>query len=354
MTKTKLLNLLLASLTGIIVLLFIYLVIKLFPAYGAVFSFLWQIIAPFLIAGLIAYLLYPIVRKMHQYNMPKALAILVIYVVFFGGSAYLVYRVYPAFIHQLGELKVQLPQLLDMYRDFVYSLYEYTAFLPEHVHDKMDELLLELETYIEDLLANLVRGFSKIFDMIILLTVIPVLVFYFLKDFAKMKIFVKKWIPSKYQDDLREFIHSLDESLGNYFRGQLLVCFVVTLAAFGFLFYLNINYALLLAVVIGITNIIPYFGPIIGAVPTVAITAATDSDLVFVVIACLFVIQIIEGNLLTPYVMGKSIRIHPVAIILALLVGGEIFGIAGMILAVPALTILKVFLEYVAVFRQDR
>ncbi|GAA0601815.1 AI-2E family transporter [Virgibacillus siamensis] len=353
MRITKLLNLFLASLTGIIILLFVFLVIKLFPFIGAVLSFLWHITTPFLTAGLIAYLLFPVIRKMNQYNMPKWLAILVIYVVFFGGSAYLIYRVYPAIVHQLGELKEQLPHLLKMYREFVYSLYEYTAFLPEHVHDKMDELLFEMETYVENLLTNLVRGFTKIFDMIILLTVIPVLVFYFLKDFSKMKEFMKRWVPEKYRDDLSQFVHSLDDSLGNYFRGQLLVCLVVSIVAFVFLYFLNINYALLLAVFIGITNLIPYFGPIIGAVPVVAITAATASELVLVVIIGLFVIQIIEGNLLTPYVMGKSIQIHPVAIIFALLVGGEFFGIIGMILAVPALTILKVFFEQMTVLSRN-
>ncbi|WP_174613896.1 AI-2E family transporter [Virgibacillus ihumii] len=345
MFKTKLLNLFLTSLTGIIIILFVFLVIKLFPFIGAVFSFLWHIAAPFLAAGLIAYLLFPVVRKMSQYNMPKGLAIMIIYVVFFGGSAYLIYRVYPAMIHQLGGLKEQLPHLLKLYRDFVYSLYEFTSFLPEHFHDKMDELLYEMETYVENLLTNLVRGFTKIFDMIILLTIIPVLVFYFLKDLTQLKEFIKQWVPEKYRGDLSQFIRSLDSSLGSYIRGQLFVCLIVSTAAFAFLYYLDINYALLLAVFIGITNLIPYFGPIIGAVPVIAITAATASELLLVVIIGLFVIQLIEGNLLTPYIMGKSIQIHPVAIILALFVGGEIFGIIGMILAVPALTVLKVVFE---------
>ncbi|WP_077327141.1 AI-2E family transporter [Virgibacillus siamensis] len=346
MLKAKLLNIFLTALTGIVVLLFVYLIIKLFPVYGAVFSFLWHIIAPFLIAGLIAYLLYPVVRKMHQYNMPKGLAVMVIYVIFFGGTAYLIYRIYPAIIHQLAELKNQLPQLLDMYRDFIYSLYEYTAFLPENVHDKMDELLRELESYVENLLTNLVRGFTKIFDMIILLTVIPVLVFYFLKDYTKMKDFLKKWVPGKYRDDVRQLAGELDDRLGGYFRGQLLVCLIVSLVSFALLYFLHINYALLLAIVIGITNIIPYFGPIIGALPVVAITAATAPDLLLIVIAGIAAIQVMEGNLLTPYVMGKSIQIHPAAIIFVLLVGGEMFGVVGMIIAVPVLTVLKVIFEH--------
>lgn len=341
------LNFLFWIVTGIIVFLFIYLLVKLFPVYGAILSFLWSVLSPFVIAALIAYLLYPVICKLHQYNIPKGLSILLIYLLFFGGIAYLVYRIYPATIQQLKDLKEQLPYMVEMYHDFVYSLYEYTSFLPENVHDKMDELIFEVETYIEDLLANLVRGLTKILDMIVFITVIPVLVFYFLKDFSKIKKYSRKWIPTKYHAPASNLIHELDRSLGNYIRGQLLVCLFVTLTAFLAFYFLDIKYALLLAIIMGVTNIIPYFGPIIGAVPAVAISSTVSVKLVLLVLLSIFVIQLVEGNLLSPYIVGKSINIHPVAIIFALLVGGQISGVLGMILAVPVLTILNVTVTHI-------
>ncbi|SFA69486.1 Predicted PurR-regulated permease PerM [Lentibacillus halodurans] len=347
----KPLNFLFWIITGIFVFLFIYLLVKLFPVYGAVMSFLWHLLLPFLIAALIAYLLYPVIEKMHRNNIPKSLAVLFIYLLFFGGIGYLGYRVYPIVIHQLSDLQDQLPHLIEMYRDFIYSLYEYTSFLPETVHDKMDELISDAETYMEDLLAGLVRGFTKIFDMIVVITVIPVLVFYFLKDFDSIKQYIKKWIPEKYHHQTGALCRAIDEGLGNYIRGQFIVCLFVGLAAFAMFHFLEIPYALLLAIIIGLTNIIPYFGPIIGAAPAVAITATVSGKLVLMVLLSIFIIQVIEGNFLSPYIVGKSIKIHPVAIIFALLLGGKITGVVGMILAVPVLVIIKVVMSHIISIR---
>src|SRR5699024_2099357 len=110
---------------------------------------------------------------------------------------------------------------------------------------------------------------------------------------------------------------------------------------------LHINNAILLAIIMGLTNIIPYFGPIIGAIPAVALTLTFSAKSVIFILIGIFTIQLIEGNLLSPYIVGKSVAVHPIAIIFALLLGGEIGGVVGMILAVPALTILKVIVSHV-------
>ncbi|GAA0442727.1 AI-2E family transporter [Lentibacillus halophilus] len=350
--NSKPLNFLFWTAAGILVFLFFYLLVKLFPMYDAVVSFLWHLLLPFLIAAFIAYLLYPVVEKMHQWNIPKSLAILLIYLIFFGGGIYLLYRVYPTVLHQLSDLREQLPQLIEMYRNLIYSLYEYTSFLPETVHDNMDDLISEFEAYMENLLSDIVRGFTKIVDMIIIITVIPVLVFYFLKDFRVIKTYVKKWIPHKYHERASALCHAINEGLGNYIRGQLVVCLFVSLAALIVFRTLDIPYGLLLAIIMGVTNIIPYFGPILGAVPAIAITATTSGKLVLMVVISIFIIQVIDGNLLSPYIVGKSVKIHPIAIIFALLLGGQLVGIAGMILAVPILAVLNVAVPHILALRQ--
>lgn len=350
--EKRALNFLYWIIFSIFIFLFIYLLVKLFPFYGTVFSFLWRLFAPFLIASLIAYLLYPVIKKLHGYHIQKGLAILFIYLLFFGGMAYLIYRGYPAIIYQLRDLNEQLPQLLEMYEKTIYQLYESTAFLPETVHDKMDQLIGKIELSIENVLDKLVGGFTKIFDLIILITVTPVLVFYFLKDFNKIKKYVKRYIPTKYHHQTNELLHVIDESLGNYIRGQLLVCLFVSIVTWVAFYLLNIKYALLLAIIMGLTNIIPYFGPIIGTIPAIAITLTVSPKLVLFVIITTLAIQLVESNLLSPYIVGKSINIHPVAIIFALLLGAQVSGVIGMILAVPALTILKEVVTHLIAFRR--
>src|SRR5699024_423185 len=127
----------------------------------------------FLISCLIAYLLYPIIKKIHSHRIQKGLAILIIYVLFFGGTAFLVYNLYPVAVLQLRDLNVHLPELIAMYESIIVLLYESTSFLPETVHDKIDQLIFTVEQSLENMLNKLVSGVTRIFDFIIALTVIP-------------------------------------------------------------------------------------------------------------------------------------------------------------------------------------
>ncbi|WP_121615081.1 AI-2E family transporter [Virgibacillus halodenitrificans] len=338
-------------LIGIFLFLFCYLFIKLFPMYGTVLSFIWRLLAPFIVACLIAYLLYPIVNKLQKYNIHRGIAILLIYFLFFGGITYLIYRVYPLIILQLRDLNEQLPQFIKLYEELIYKLYEYTSFLPETVHDKIDELILRSEKSIDKILTRLVGGFTKIIDTIIFLMVIPVLVFYFLKDYTKIKAYCKRLVPEKYRYQTGKMADAIDENLGNYIRGQLIVCLFVSIASFILFQLLNLKYALLLSIIMGITNLIPYFGPIIGAVPAAMVGFTLSGKLVIYVIIGVFIIQLIESNLLAPFIVGKSIQIHPVVIIFVLLLGGQLFGVVGMIVAVPTLTIIKVVVTHLRAFK---
>lgn len=144
------------------------------------------------------------------------------------------------------------------------------------------------------------------------------------------------------------FLHDVDRSLGSYIRGQLTVCTIIGLLATVSLWLAGIRYPLVLGVIIGITNIIPYFGPVIGAFPAIIIAATISVKMVFLVIIIIFGLQFIEGNILSPLIVGKSLHIHPVLIILALLIGGEIAGVVGLILAVPVFAVLKVTITHIS------
>ncbi|MRH43029.1 AI-2E family transporter [Aquibacillus halophilus] len=349
--QNKPMRLLYWILIGILACLFLYLLTILFPFYRTFFSTFFKIFTPFIIAGIIAFLLHPVVEKLHQYNFPRWLAIIVIYLLFFGVLGYVGYKAFPAVIHQLRDLNENLPQFIDTYRKTIYNMYEKTSFLPETVHDRMDEFLHDLEAFIGDLLTDAVRQLTKILDVVIVIAVIPVLVFYMLKDFDLIKQTLWKLTPKKYRLEGKELVIEIDKSLGNYIRGQLLVCFFVSLTTYGILLFIDMKYPLLLAIIMGITNIIPYFGPIIGAIPAVVIAFTISINMAIYVIIAVFVVQIIEGNLLSPFIVGKSIKIHPILIILALLIGGEMGGIIGMIVAVPLLTVTKVFLSHTRAFK---
>lgn len=338
---------------GICFILFIYLLVKLFPFYQVVFKFIWTLLLPFFIACFIAYLLHPIVVKLQSYQIHKTVAILLIYGLFFGGIALLVYRAYPVIIYQLRDLNDYLPQLMTMYEEIIYNAYESTSFLPEAVHDQMDQFIRNMESRLESNVGKALNQFTKVFDFVVLITVIPVLVFYFLKDYDQMKQYVKKLLHTKYHERISHMIPDIDERLGSYLRGILLVSLFVSVMTFLAFHFLQLEYALLLAIIMGITNIIPYFGPIIGAVPALIIAVTVSPRMALYVIGLVLLIQLIESNFISPYIVGRSIQIHPVAIIFALLLGGQIAGVLGMILAVPTLTIGKEITRHLLVFNRS-
>lgn len=327
---------------------------KLFPFYETFLEVLFQLMIPFVIALFIAYLLHPVVEALHARGLPRWAAILIIYIVFFGGVGYALYKAYPIFVKQLKDLSENLPRFVDTYREWIYSLYEGTSFLPERVHDRMDHILANVEQLGEDFITSLGTRLTGVFDVFIVVAVIPVLVFYMLKDFPIMKRVLWRLTPSKYREEGKAVLSEIDESLGGYIRGQLLVCLFVGVISVVLLWLIGMKYPLLLGGVMGVTNIIPYFGPIIGAVPAVILAFTMSTKMVMFVILTVFVVQLIESNLLSPFIVGKSLHIHPIFIIFALLVGGEIAGVIGMIVAVPALTIIRVFAHHIKPLQRER
>ncbi|WP_194841328.1 AI-2E family transporter [Salinibacillus xinjiangensis] len=338
---------------ALILSLIFYLLLKTYPFYQFIFSFLFTILTPILISSLIAYLLYPLVEGLGRF-IPRWAAILVIYLVIFGGLTLGIYKAVPVFVKQLKGLIDYLPRLIQTYQEWTYNLYVSTSDFPEDLHEKMDDAFVKVEEVLVELLTNIIYSLTGIADFVVVAAVIPILVFYFLKDFPKMKKAFLIITPKKRKSEYQSFLGSIDQSLGGYLRGQFLVCLFVGVISSTLLWFIDMRYPLLLGTFMGITNIIPYFGPILGAIPAVIIAFTISAKQVLFVVLAVIGVQLIESNLLSPYIVGKSLHVHPVLIIIALLVGGESFGIVGMILAVPVLTIIKVFVEPTPVIKKIR
>ncbi|UTR09287.1 AI-2E family transporter [Evansella sp. LMS18] len=344
-TQFKQLALKLATflLAGLAVLLFIHIFTLLQP----LLIIAGRIFLPFLIAGLITYLLHPVVEFLENQRIPRALSILIIYSLFLAGFVWILLRGTPYILKEGQELLDQLPYMSETYRSFVNTIHEQTETLPSAFQERADSWVENVEIWIAESLEHMGGLLKQLFDWLLLLIVIPFLVFYLLKDIKLLKKISWYLTPDKYRHEGAQMIKEIDHSLGNYIRGQLIVCAVVGILAYiGFLL-INMPYAVLLAVFIGFTNIIPYFGPIIGTVPVLFIALTESVELVALALAVTVAVQLVESNLLAPVIVGKTLHMHPVLIIFALVAGGELAGIAGLILSVPLLTVIKVILLHV-------
>ena len=358
MSNHRIIRLLLQLLLICLAVLVIYLIYILYPFYKNIIILFVQISAPFLIAGLIAYLLHPIVEEISYKRMSRTLAILIIYFIFFTAVGLTGYYSFPKLVTQLKELQSNFPAFIESYRNLVYELYESTSFLPEGFHDQLDVILNDFEGSISEFFSKMVKQVSVLFNVAVMVAVIPILAFYFLKDYKTLQSNILSIIPSKFQRVTCEIGRGLEDKLGRYIRGQILVCFLVGVISYFLLKWIGIKYPLVLASIMGLTNFIPYFGPIIGAVPAVFIAFTESTKMVLFVILSVFIVQLIEGNLLSPYIVGNSVRIHPVYIIFTLFFAAEIGGIIAMIFAVPLLVIGKVAIpllrSQVMMMKQDK
>jgi len=157
------------------------------------------------------------------------------------------------------------------------------------------------------------------------------------------KIFVE-YVPNRYFEMTLTFLHKVDQQLGSYLRGQFFEAFVVGLLAVIALGILDVEYFTLIGIFAGLANMIPYVGPVAGAIPAIIVVIVNGGSIYMVlyVIIAFALIQLIDNIVLQPLVMSRSVNLHPLAIVLAILVAGQFFGLLGMLLAVPAAGVIKV------------
>jgi predicted PurR-regulated permease PerM len=321
---------------------------KLSPFWTPILRIILTVSIPFFISVFITYLLHPVVEYTHNRGLPRPVAILIIYLFFFGGIGFLGYKGIPVIIDQLWELSENFPRLAQTYSDWIKQIHTSTSNWPDGIHEKVEQTFSEFEAMLSNLLVKVIAGLKGLLNSFFILIVIPFIVFYLLKDYDQVKKAVWYLTPRNWRKPGMAFLHDVDQSLGSYIRGQLTVCIIIGLLATVSLWLTGMRYPLVLGVIIGITNVIPYFGPVIGAFPAIIIAATISVKMVFLVIIIIFGLQFIEGNILSPLIVGKSLHIHPVLIILALLIGGEIAGVVGLILAVPVFAVLKVTITHIS------
>jgi predicted PurR-regulated permease PerM len=333
---------------GFLLLLFfvIYIFLKLQPVWLPFLQIIAIVLTPFMVSAFITYLLHPIVEKLHESYLPRWLAILIIYLLFFGGVGIGLYKGIPAFTVQLRDLVENAPSLANQYRDWILLIQDQTSAWPEGVQERIDEGIIAAENALDELLSKVLDFLVAILNSAIIIAIIPFITFYMLKDINDIKKAIWYLTPKKWRASGLQFLRDVDKSLGGYIRSQILVGVAIgTIAALLF-WFVKMKYPLLLGFIVGITNIIPYFGPIIALIPTLMIAATMSVKMVITAIIIVAVLQFTEGNILSPLIVGKSLHMHPLMIMFALLAGGEIGGVLGLILGVPILAIIKVSLVH--------
>ena len=333
----------------ILTLTAVFLFMKVSPVFGQFFYVIKNLFLPFFIALIISYLLHPIVTMLHDRGVPRSIAVLLIYIVFFGSVTIISLKVFPLLVLQVRELGENLPSIISRIETWIHGFRDGYP-LPDYIQKGIDSSIIDWE-------RSLTNGFSHIMDYIgntisILFTIflVPFVSFYILKDYKLIEKTVITFVPRTKRKRIIRLLKEIDDALGNYIRGQLIVMTVVGVLAYIGYLIIGLPYPLLLAFIVTITDIIPYLGPFIGAAPAFLVAMSISWKMVLSAVLVNLIIQLLEGNVISPQVVGRKLNIHPLLIIISLLIGGEIGGVVGMILAVPIFAIFKVILQNVFIY----
>jgi predicted PurR-regulated permease PerM len=210
----------------------------------------------------------------------------------------------------------------------------------------LKEYLQNFQVYIIDLFRQITTKTLNIFSNIVSIVLIPIYTFYFLKDTQFFRRKVLKSIPKGIRDQVINISRDIDNLLSRFIRGQLIIAMIVGVLSIIALVVLKVQFAFLIGTIAGVTNIIPYFGPIIGAIPAIIVALLDEPMKAIWVIIAFFIIQQTESAILSPKIVGESVGLHPVFVILVLLIGGELFGVIGLIFAIPIAASIKIILNH--------
>lgn len=307
------------------------------------------LLPPFVLAVFLAYAVYPAVEALHRRGLSRTWAILLVYAL--GGLALgaAVAFFLPPFLNELAGLGDEVPRHLERVSRAVAGLagrYERLR-LPPAVRQAVDAGIRQAERDVLGALEAAVGSVLGLFGQAFNLVLAPVIAFYILLDLPRFRARVELLLPAGARAQALTLLREMDRVLAGFIRGQAIVSAAVGVLTGAGLALVGVPFSLVLGLVAGITNLIPYFGPFLGAVPGLLLAAAVSGMTLLKAALVYLAVQQLEAAVLVPRVMGQTVGLHPLALIFALLAGGTAFGLAGLVVAVPAAGLVRVLGSFV-------
>lgn len=329
----------------VLMLLIVFLVIEIIGSEFllSLISKVINAILPFLISILIVYIIYPVLHFIEQKSIFKSWFVLVVSYLVIIATIFLAvfYWLVPTFLTELTAFIDNIPKIIDAIKDNSNGIIDRIktfenvdeSFVNSYIN-KTESLITEISNNILFFIANLA---SVAFKYIWVVVLVPIIVLYMIKDYDKILDYIKGILPKKYKEDILILSSKIDKKLGTYIRSQLIIMFFMSVASTVLLFIAGYEYPYVFGITIGVTNVIPYLGPYIGAIPVLIYGIFASPKILIAGIVIIIVLQNIEGNILQPLIMGKTLSFHPIVIMLSMVTAGALFGVVGIIFAVPLL-----------------
>ncbi len=307
-----------------------------------------SIIAPMLWSLVITYMLQGLVNSMERLHVPHHLSVYFVYFVFLGLTILIMLFALPFAWNRLSAFVRDMPAITDQLRSLLLLLPERypEVFTVEQVQGWINQTQTEVLAYGQKLLSTSVSGVTRVVTWIVYSVLVPIMVFFMLRDSEKLLNWFETWLPEK-RPLMAQVWHEMNDQLANYIRGKALQILIVGTVTWVIFALLGLDAAPALAIVIGISVIIPFVGATVVLVPLFLagfLQFGFSGELLQIMLAYL-AIHLIDANILVPLIFSETVNLHPIAIIVAILVFGGLWGVWGVFFAIPLATFIKAIIR---------
>ncbi|EHC6274310.1 AI-2E family transporter [Listeria monocytogenes serotype 1/2b] len=340
----------------LLVALDIYVLTKIAFIFDPLMVILKTVAAPIILAGISYYLFNPIIDWLEKHKWKRGWAIALLYLVIIGLLILLFSFVIPAVKDQIVSLFKSFPgywdQITQKFDEFSRSsLFDQ---LKDNLNTNMSDIMKTLSTKGTSVINSAISSIGSIVgtvtEVVLAIVTTPLVLFYLLKDGKKLPDFLLKMLPVNGRAHTRQVLGEANHQISSYIRGQIIVSLCIGILLFIGYLIIGLPYALTLAIIAACTSIVPYLGPAIAITPAIIIAIVTSPWLLIKLIIVWCVVQLLEGKFISPQVMGKTLKVHPITILFVILVAGNLFGVLGVIFAVPGYAVLKVIVTHVFIW----
>ena len=313
------------------------------------FWWLSNLMIPVLISIVIAYLLDRMVIQLNRWKIPNTLAVYLVYCLFLGLLIFSLLILLPLLWDQLALFFNEIPIKFKKAEGFITELStRYPAYISNaQIRNWLNTFQSDFSQIGKNLFSFSVSTLSKIIMMVVYLVLVPLMVYFFMKDKNSILKWLSRFLPEK-RKLMTEVWFEIDQQMGHYISAkilELLIVGVITTVAF---LCLGLNYAFLLGVLVGVSALIPYVGVILVTIPVLMVGymqwGMSDTHFIYLIITYVS-LMILDGNILTPLLFSGTMNLHPVAVIIAILIFGGLWGFWGIFFAIPLASVIKVLLN---------
>lgn len=313
-----------------------------------VMAFWGGVLAPVFIAVVLVFLLQGLITRLKKVGVSHNLAVSIVFLAFITVCGAFIGVTVPIIWKQAVRFANDLPRMFGELQSFVETLAaEHTTYVSQATVDEVGGLLAaEAATVGQWLLSYSLTSIPSLFSLLLYLVLVPLVMFFIMKDQTKIVAYLTSWLPKERQM-IRNVAHEMNDQIANYIRGKVIEMLVVGLITFVTFWFFDLRYSALLALLVGLSVLIPYIGAAGVTVPVVLVAFyqfGVSNEFWYVCVAYL-VIQGLDGNVLVPFLFSEAVNLHPLAIIVAVVFFGGVWGFWGVFFAIPLATLVKAIIN---------